>query len=190
MAGLYVHFPFCKQACHYCNFHFSTQLKKAPDFPILLEEELESRYTFLEAAPLESIYFGGGSPSLMNPSDIQRLIQKAKELLGTIPQVEITIELNPDDVTIPYLEGLQQAGINRVSLGIQSFWESDLQLMNRAHNREQALTALSQCKEHFDNVSVDLIYGMPGSSLRKWQENLEVLASFEVPHLAAYALTV
>ena len=190
MAGLYVHFPFCKQACHYCNFHFSTQLKKAPDFPILLEEELESRYTFLEAAPLESIYFGGGSPSLMNPSDIQRLIQKAKELLGTIPQVEITIELNPDDVTIPYLEGLQQAGINRVSLGIQSFWESDLQLMNRAHNREQALTALSQCKEHFDNVSVDLIYGMPGSTLRKWKENLEVLASFEVPHLAAYALTV
>ena len=190
MAGLYIHFPFCKQACHYCNFHFSTQLKNVPDFPILLEKELESRYTFIENESIESIYFGGGSPSLMNPSDIQKLIQKTEELLGISSKVEITVELNPDDVSTKYLKGLQQAGVNRVSLGVQSFWESDLQMINRAHNRKQALAALSQCQEYFENVSVDLIYGIPGSTLSKWHENLEVLASFEVPHVSAYALTV
>ena len=190
MAGLYIHFPFCKQACHYCNFHFSTQLKNVPDFPVLLEKELESRYTFIQNESIESIYFGGGSPSLMNPSDIQKLIQKAEELLGISSKVEITVELNPDDVSTKYLKGLQQVGVNRVSLGVQSFWESDLQMMNRAHNRKQALTALSQCQGYFENVSVDLIYGIPGSTLSKWHENLKVLASFEVPHVSAYALTV
>ena len=190
MAGLYIHFPFCKQACHYCNFHFSTQLKNALDFPVLLVKELESRYTFLETGPIESIYFGGGSPSLMSPSDIQKLILKAEELLGISSKIEITVELNPDDVNISYLSELQQVGVNRVSLGVQSFRESDLQMMNRAHNQKQAFTALSRCQEYFDNVSVDLIYGIPGSTLTKWHENLETLASFEVPHVSAYALTV
>lgn len=190
MAGLYIHFPFCKQACHYCNFHFSTQIAKADSFHLLLLKELEMRYHFMDHSPLESIYFGGGSPSLLSVSAIASIISRAKELLKGTDSIEITVELNPDDVSPSYLRGLVEAGVNRVSLGIQSFEEKELKLMNRIHNHKQARDALDICTSVFDNVSVDLIYGIPGSQMEGWEKNLKIVSEASVSHLAAYALTV
>ena len=190
MAGLYIHFPFCKQACHYCNFHFSTQQKNAPDFHHYLIKELQMRHGFLKNTPLESIYFGGGSPSLLTLSAVEETLAAIRQLLPFAPATEITLELNPDDVTHDYLKGLQQLGINRVSIGIQSFWTSELQMMNRVHDAYQGVRAIEICAQYFDNYSIDLIYGMPGSSLEDWQYNLDQLRSYQIPHLAAYALTV
>ena len=190
MASLYIHYPFCKQACHYCNFDFSTKLDEAKTFHELIIEEMALRHTLLPGYELESIYFGGGSPSLMHPEAIGSIIQAATDFFQLQQSVEITVELNPDDVNPTYLNDLLNQGVNRVSLGIQSFWSSELQMMNRAHNADQAKQALKDCAQYFNNYSIDLIYGMPGSSLADWQFNLDQLTAFEIPHISAYALTV
>ena len=189
MSNLYFHFPFCKQACHYCNFHFSTAIKSKDLIWDAMIKELQLRSDEVKS-PLESIYFGGGSPSLISPEKIDSLLKKIKNQFSVLNTVEITLEVNPDDVTKNYLIELKQAGINRLSLGIQSFFNEDLKSMNRAHNSDQAIEALENVTNQFQNFSIDLIYGMPNSNITSWEKNIQRALKFNPPHISAYALTV
>ncbi len=189
MSNLYFHFPFCKQACHYCNFHFSTAIKSKDLIWDAMIKELQLRSDEVKS-PLESIYFGGGSPSLISPEKIDSLLKKIKNQFSVLNTVEITLEVNPDDVTKNYLIELKQAGINRLSLGTQSFFDEDLKLMNRAHNSDQAIEALENVTNQFQNFSIDLIYGMPNSNITSWEKNIQRALKFNPPHISAYALTV
>ena len=189
MSNLYIHYPYCKQACHYCNFHFSTMKKGRDQIMGLIEKELEIRVNEVKS-PLDSIYFGGGSPSLISSKSLGCFIQKIKEDFKISNEVEITMEVNPDDVSKDYLLGLKESGINRLSLGIQSFFEKDLQLMNRAHSADQARKSLGLVGKYFDNFSLDLIYGMPNSNLLDWKKNISLALEHNPLHISAYALTV
>jgi len=189
MSNLYFHYPFCKQACHYCNFHFSTSSKHKDTLWEAMKMELKLRSKEM-ISPIESIYFGGGSPSLINPKSIKELIDLTKQNFTLYSEVEITLEVNPDDVNESYLIELKKAGINRLSLGVQSFLDRDLTLMNRAHRSDQALVALELISKIFVNYSLDLIYGMPYSSITEWEQNLEAALDFNPPHISVYALTV
>ena len=189
MSNLYIHYPYCKQACHYCNFHFSTMKKGRDQIMGLIEKELEIRVNEVKS-PLDSIYFGGGSPSLISSKSLGCFIQKIKEDFEISNEVEITMEVNPDDVSKDYLLGLKESGINRLSLGIQSFFEKDLQLMNRAHSADQAHKSLGLVGKYFDNFSLDLIYGMPNSNLLDWKKNISLALEHNPLHISAYALTV
>lgn len=189
MSNLYFHYPFCKQACHYCNFHFSTNSKTENALWMAMKKEMTLRLKELDL-PIESIYFGGGSPSLLNPLAISDLLGTIKSVYELKSTVEVTLEVNPDDVTETYLVDLKKAGINRLSLGVQSFLDHDLRLMNRAHQSSQALDALKLISKIFTNFSVDLIYGMPYSSLTDWEQNLDTALSYNPPHISSYALTV
>ena len=189
MAGIYFHFPFCRQACHYCNFHFSTQLKYQKKMLQAFHKEIELRAEEL-TNELESIYFGGGSPSLISPQSIDHLINLVMKKFKLDKNVEITIEVNPDDVSYEYLLALSSIGINRLSIGVQSFSDAELKLMNRIHNADQAIRTIDWTEKLFDNFSIDLIYGMPLSDLSSWKKNLNQALSFNIPHLSIYALTV
>ena len=189
MSNLYIHYPFCKQACHYCNFHFSTTKEGREDMFKLIKNELHLRSKEL-TDPIESIYFGGGSPSLISPENIYSFIDLIKNKFKIKQNIEVTLEINPDDVTEEYLLNLKNAGINRLSIGIQSFFEKDLIIMNRAHDINQAHKSLELVGKFFQNFSIDLIYGMPYSSLSNWKNNLEIALSYNPPHISAYALTV
>ena len=189
MSNLYIHYPFCKQACHYCNFHFSTTKEGRDDMFKLIKNELHLRSKEL-IDPIESIYFGGGSPSLITPKNIYEFIDLIKNKFKIKQNIEVTLEVNPDDVTEEYLLHLKNAGINRLSIGIQSFFEKDLIMMNRAHDVNQAHKSLELVGKLFQNFSIDLIYGMPYSSLTNWKNNLEIALSYHPPHISAYALTV
>ncbi|MCE2613991.1 radical SAM family heme chaperone HemW [Flavobacteriaceae bacterium D16] len=190
MAGIYIHIPFCKQACHYCDFHFSTQLKKKKPFLDALICEMELRRDALGGTAVETLYFGGGTPSLLESEEIAGLIEQAKATFTFIKDPEITLEVNPDDVTQKKARAWAEVGVNRLSMGVQSFFEEDLKFMNRAHNAEEAQKALEWSNAHFDNISVDLIYGYPLLTGEKWMKNLEIALSYKVPHISAYALTV
>ena len=189
MSNLYIHYPFCKQACHYCNFHFSTTKEGREDMFKLIKNELHLRSKEL-IDPIESIYFGGGSPSLISPENIYSFIDLIKNKFKIKQNIEVTLEVNPDDVTEESLLNLKNAGINRLSIGIQSFFEKDLIIMNRAHDVNQAHKSLELAGKFFQNFSIDLIYGMPYSSLANWKNNLEIALSYNPPHISAYALTV
>jgi oxygen-independent coproporphyrinogen III oxidase len=191
MAGIYIHIPFCKQACHYCNFHFSTSLALQNDFTASLLKEIELRAAYLDHERVETIYFGGGSPSLLPVSDIRNILDSVRSHFTISHSPEITLESNPDDMNPERLQAWKQAGINRLSIGIQSFFEDDLLWMNRAHNASQALRAVEQAKRvGFDNFSLDLIYGLPGLSDENWGKNLHTAISLDPPHISCYALTV
>ena len=190
MAGIYIHIPFCKQACHYCDFHFSTSLKKKDDLIQCLVKELELRKEELQNQTVETIYFGGGTPSLLNRDELELLINTVYNNYTVIKNPEITLEANPDDLSDDVIIQLSKSPINRLSIGIQSFFERDLKLMNRAHNSNEAIDCLKLATQYFDNISVDLIYGIPGLSNEDWLENIETALSFNVPHISAYALTV
>jgi len=190
MAGIYIHFPFCKQACTYCNFHFSTSSKNHNTIIEIMLREIELRVDFFENEIIDSIYFGGGSPSLLAPKSISFFILKIKKLFNVSGSAEITLELNPDDSSIEYLKELKIIGINRLSLGIQSFIEEDLSLMKRVHSSYQAYSSIENVSSIFKNFSIDLIYGLPNSNLKKWMFNLNTSLSYEPPHLSCYALTV
>ncbi len=191
MSGLYIHIPFCKQACDYCNFHFSTSLQNKNELLNALVLELKARAKYLDTKTLESVYFGGGTPSLLSVAEIRALLDEAKAHFSLSKDVEITLEANPDDLDSNKLRELKTAGINRLSLGIQSFHEADLKFMNRVHDTSRAHRCIKQVKEAgFHNYSIDLIYGTPGLSEAAWRSNLEQVRSYEVPHLSAYALTV
>ena len=189
MSNLYIHYPFCKQACHYCNFHFSTSKDGRNDMFKLIKNELHLRSKEL-INPIESIYFGGGSPSLISTKNISDFIDLIKNKFEVKKNIEVTLEVNPDDVDEEYLKKIKDSGVNRLSIGIQSFFEKDLIIMNRAHNVRQAHKSLESVSKFFQNFSIDLIYGMPYSSLTNWKNNLEIALSYNPPHISAYALTV
>jgi len=190
MAGIYIHFPFCKQACDYCNFYFSTKMNNKEDLIFSLKKEIDLRYNELRTDTLESIYFGGGSPSLLSLNEVNGIMSKVKEKFFISNKTEITLELNPDDVSREYIEGLKQIGINRLSLGIQSFLDKDLLMMNRNHSSIESLKALEIVSEIFENYSIDLIYGIPESSLKDFLFNINKALEFKPKHFSCYALTI
>ncbi|MES2747724.1 MAG: radical SAM family heme chaperone HemW [Bacteroidota bacterium] len=190
MSGIYIHIPFCKQACHYCDFHFSTSLKKKDAMVLALAKEIELRKKEFKDEVVETIYFGGGTPSLLTKDEIQSLIAVIYANYNVIENPEITLEANPDDLTKERIVELAQSPVNRLSIGIQSFFEDDLQLMNRAHNSAEAKECLEFATQHFDNISVDLIYGIPNMSNEKWLQNIQTALSYKIPHISSYALTV
>jgi len=189
MASIYLHIPFCKQACHYCDFHFSTSLKHKEALVDALCKELELRKTELPVQ-VENIYFGGGTPSLLSKQNLEQIFEHIYKNYKVVAHPEITLEANPDDITKEKLKAFKSCGINRLSLGIQSFFEEDLKLMNRAHNEEQAIQSLEEVKNHFENYSIDLIYGIPNMGFLRWEANLMKALEYDVPHLSCYALTV
>ena len=189
-SGIYIHIPFCKQACYYCDFHFSTSLKKKDELIKALVKEIELRRTELQNQTVETIYFGGGTPSLLSNEELDLLINSVHNNFQVSENPEITLEANPDDLSKNKIIELSKSSINRLSIGIQSFFERDLKLMNRAHNAEEAIKCLSVATRHFNNISVDLIYGIPDLSNNQWIENIETVLSYNIPHISSYALTV
>ena len=189
MSGIYIHIPFCKQACHYCDFHFSTSMKKKEEMILALAKEMQLRKSEITDI-VETIYFGGGTPSVLTSEEIDFLIQEVYKNFQVAENPEITLEANPDDLSNERIIELSNSPINRLSIGIQSFFEEDLQLMNRAHNAEEAKKSLAEARKYFDNISIDLIYGIPGLTNEMWKENIQTALSFGVPHISSYALTV
>ena len=190
MSGIYIHIPFCKQACHYCDFHFSTNLKKKDEMVLALAKEIEMRKSEFQDEIVETIYFGGGTPSILQIADLRFLIDEVYRNYKVVENPEITVEANPDDLTENRIIELSKNKVNRLSIGIQSFFEDDLMMMNRAHNVEEAKKCLEIATHYFDNISIDLIYGVPEMSNEKWLQNIETALSFGVPHISSYALTV
>lgn len=197
MSGIYIHIPFCKQACHYCDFHFSTSMKKKDEMVLAIAKEIRLRKnesTFLDSDRtdilVETIYFGGGTPSVLTSDEINFLITTVYENHSVVENPEITLEANPDDLSEERIIEFSKSKINRLSIGIQSFFEDDLKMMNRAHNSAEAKRCLEQATQYFDNISLDLIYGVPGMSNEKWKQNIETALSFGIPHISSYALTV
>jgi oxygen-independent coproporphyrinogen-3 oxidase len=190
MSGIYIHIPFCKQACNYCDFHFSTSMKKKDEMVLALTKEISLRKNEFENEIIETIYFGGGTPSTLQIADCRFLIDEVYKNYKVSENPEITLEANPDDLSEDYLIALSKIGINRLSIGIQSFFEDDLKMMNRAHNSAEAKKCLEIATKYFDNISLDLIYGIPGMSNEKWKQNIDTALSFGIPHISSYALTV
>jgi len=191
MAGIYIHIPFCKQACHYCDFHFSTSLTYKTELLQALLKEIELQKTFLNGETIETIYFGGGTPSLLTSDEVNLLIDKITSLHTVSSNAEITLEANPDDLTIEKLKALRQTAINRFSIGIQSFFDDDLMWMNRVHRANEAETSVKRAQDiGFENITVDLIYGYPMLTTQKWKHNLDKVFELQVPHVSAYSMTV
>lgn len=190
MAGIYIHIPFCKQACHYCNFHFATSLHYKNELVAALLKEIVLQKDYMGNDPVETIYFGGGTPSILNLEDLILIIEKIKTVFVVTAEAEITLEANPDDITDEKLIGWKEAGINRLSIGIQSFFAEDLKWMNRAHNAQQAVGSLQLAIKQFENITIDLIYGTPQLTNEKWKQNVDTAISLNIPHLSCYALTV
>lgn len=190
MAGIYIHIPFCRQACHYCDFHFSTSMKKKDEMVNALAKEISQRKNEFSNETVETIYFGGGTPSVLSNEEINFLIDAVYKNYSVSANPEITLEANPDDLSIDRINKLSKSPINRLSIGIQSFFEDDLKMMNRAHNAQQSVECLTEAVKHFDNISIDLIYGVPGMTNERWLHNIEKALSFGVPHISSYALTV
>lgn len=189
-AGIYIHIPFCKQACHYCDFHFSTSLGKKEVMITAICKEIELRKDELNHQSIATIYFGGGTPSVLSQPEIDQILDAVYKNYTVLDTPEITLEANPDDLSLKTIKTLASSKINRLSIGIQSFFEEDLKLMNRAHNAIEAKTCIEQATQYFDNISIDLIYGIPEMSDARWIENLETALSFNIPHISSYALTV
>lgn len=193
MAGIYIHIPFCKQRCHYCNFHFSTSLRYKNEFIAALLKEMELFAVDngqLSPEPVETIYFGGGTPSLCTETEIRSIIEKTRSLFPVANDAEITLEANPDDISAEKLPAWKSAGINRLSIGVQSFFPEDLEWMNRAHSVRQAMESLQLATREFSNITIDLIYGTPQLTHEKWKQNVDTALALGIPHLSCYALTV
>jgi len=189
VAGLYIHIPFCKKACHYCNFHFSTSLKNRKKIILSMIKEIEIKSIGYEDL-IETIYFGGGTPSLLSIIEIDSLIKAVIDNFKISKKPEITLEANPDDLNTSKLKELSNSLINRLSIGIQSFNDQDLKLMNRSHNSFDSINCIDNSLKYFDNISIDLIYGMPNSNLISWEKNLNLALNWDLNHISAYALTV
>jgi oxygen-independent coproporphyrinogen-3 oxidase len=189
-AGIYIHIPFCKQACHYCDFHFSTRIMKKEAMVHALCKELEIRKKEFKDELVATIYFGGGTPSVLETEEIDRIIKAVYDNYTVAASPEITLEANPDDLSEEKLVALSRSPINRLSIGIQSFFEEDLKLMNRAHNAKEAEDCIARASRYFDNISIDLIYGMPNMTNERWKENIAKALTFKIPHISSYALTV
>jgi oxygen-independent coproporphyrinogen-3 oxidase len=191
MAGIYIHIPFCKQACTYCDFHFSTTFDKYHSALIdAILVELEQRKEYLNSENIETIYFGGGTPSLLTEKELDLLLSRIYSIYEVTDIAEITLEANPDDILIDRLQEWKKLGVNRLSIGLQSFLQSDLDWMNRAHTAEESENAVKLAKEFGFSLTVDLIYGLPERTLEEWQKNIEKLISLAPNHISAYCLTV
>lgn len=190
MAGIYLHIPFCKQACHYCDFHFTTSLKYKNELLDAMHKELHLQKNYVQE-PIETIYFGGGTPSLVGASEIQKLIDTISSLFSVNSNAEITLEANPDDLNKASVLELRGTQINRFSIGVQSFFEEDLLWMNRAHSSTEAESSIKRLQDTgFENITIDLIYGYPLLSNEKWESNIQKVIDFQVPHVSAYSMTV
>ncbi|MBC8753186.1 radical SAM family heme chaperone HemW [Kordia sp. YSTF-M3] len=190
MAGIYIHIPFCKQACHYCDFHFSTSLGKKNEMITAIQKELFLRKSELEQTTIETIYFGGGTPSMLSFEEIEAILESVYENYTITDNPEITLEANPDDLTEAKIKEFSKSKINRLSIGIQSFFDTHLQFMNRAHAGDEAIKCLEIATQYFDNITIDLMYGIPKMTMQEWKENLEIAFSFNVNHISSYVLTV
>ena len=193
MAGLYIHIPFCKQACYYCDFHFSTSLAQKDSILDAIKKEIEMQKNFFgdDEKILETIYFGGGTPSLLSANELNSIFNVIRSCFIFDKDAEITLEANPDDLTKEKITELKKTPVNRLSIGIQSFRDEDLILMNRAHTGSMAISSLKNViAASFDNISIDLIYGIPGLSKMDWLENLQLAFDMNINHISAYCLTV
>ena len=191
MAGIYIHIPFCKQACYYCDFHFSTSLKYKDELLQALIKEIQLQKGYLDGETIETIYFGGGTPSVLSTDEINLLLGTITKLYTVSPNAEITLEANPDDLNKEKLNALVKTNINRLSVGIQSFFDNDLKWMNRVHQADEAESSVKRAQDvGIENITVDLIYGYPLLSDHKWKQNLEKVFSLDVPHVSSYSMTV
>ena len=191
MAGIYLHIPFCKKACYYCDFHFSTSPQYKTEMVQAFRSELIMQKDFLENQKIETIYFGGGTPSLLSAEELHFLISEINNYFEVLPSAEITLEANPDDLNPQKVRELKQTSINRFSIGIQSFFEEDLKWMNRAHNSQEAESSIKRVQDAgFENITLDLIYGFPLLNNEKWLSNISRVLDFNVPHISAYSMTV
>lgn len=189
MAGIYIHIPFCKQSCHYCNFHFSTSTKNKDEVLDAIENEIKQKGQATNEA-ISTIYFGGGTPSILDVNEINSIIKRIYKEFNVESEAEITIEANPDDLNKEKIINLSLTEINRLSIGVQSFIDKELKIMNRAHDSKKALNSIEISKKYFNNISIDLMYGVPESTLESWTHNLDTVSQFDINHISSYALTL
>ena len=190
MSGIYIHIPFCKKACHYCNFHFSTNQNSKSAFIEAVCRELILRKSEYASDEIQSIYFGGGTPTVLDVTELNTILKTVYKNYKVSETAEITLEANPDDLDLEKIKQLSNTKINRLSIGIQSFHESELSAMNRAHNAEDARKCLELATTYFDNITIDLMFGMPTMSIELWRQNLQIAFEFGIKHLSCYSLTV
>lgn len=192
MAGIYLHIPFCKQQCSYCDFHFSTTFEAyRTEMISSMANELARREKYLEQKPIKTIYFGGGTPSILRKEEISELLNMVHSIFEVDPKAEISLEANPDDISVDSLRNWKELGINRLSIGLQSFKAADLEWMNRAHTVDESQNCVRLAQsEGFDNLTVDLIYGLPNLTMDEWINHVQTVIDFGVPHISAYCLTV
>ena len=191
MAGIYIHIPYCKQACHYCDFHFSTYLKTKPDLVDAICQEIKLQKNYLTGKAINTIYFGGGTPSLLSSNELEKILNTIEENFYVSTNAEITLEANPDDLSKANLTVFKSKGINRLSIGIQSFNDDFLQLFNRAHTSQMAIDCIAHARNiGFDNISVDLIFGVPNQTLQQFQIDLNKILSLDTQHISIYGLTI
>ena len=189
MAGIYIHIPFCKQSCHYCNFHFSTSTKNKDEVLDAIENEIKQKGQATNES-ISTIYFGGGTPSILDVNEINSIIKRIYKEFNVESEAEITIEANPDDLNKEKIINLSLTEINRLSIGVQSFIDKELKIMNRAHDSKKALNSIEISKKYFNNISIDLMYGVPESTLESWTYNLDTVSQFDINHISSYALTL
>jgi len=190
VSGIYIHIPYCKKACHYCNFHFSTNQNSKTSFIKAVCKELQLRSPEYGSQEIQTIYFGGGTPTVLEVSELTSILDVVYEVYNVSPAPEITLEANPDDLDLEKIIALSKTKINRLSIGIQSFHETDLLAMNRAHNADEAKKCLEIATKYFDNITIDLMFGMPTMSADHWRQNLQTAFGFGIKHLSCYAMTV
>jgi oxygen-independent coproporphyrinogen III oxidase len=191
MAGIYLHIPFCKQSCHYCDFHFSTKQDQKSAMVQAIGYELVLRKDYLANEPIETVYFGGGTPSLLTPKQLHNLLSIIRDHYALSESAEVSLEANPDDLTDDYLAQIREVGINRLSIGIQSFDDTILSYLNRAHDSEAALRCIGSARANgFDNISIDLIYAIPGQNHAQWVGNIQQAVALKPEHISAYSLTI
>src|SRR5690606_31556308 len=191
MAGIYIHIPFCKQACHYCDFHFSTNTTIREALVHALAAELRMQKDYLDGEAVETIYFGGGTPSILPIDELAFLLGQVRDTFTVTAGAEVTLEANPDDLSAEYLRNLYAIGFNRLSIGIQSFDDRVLRFLNRAHTAIAATTAVAEaCRAGFNNMSIDLIFAIPDVSAEEWKRNIHQALALGPEHISAYGLTI
>ncbi|WP_101359174.1 radical SAM family heme chaperone HemW [Raineya orbicola] len=191
MSALYLHIPFCKQACHYCDFHFSTQIAQKENMVKAICQEIALQKDYLQNKTLQSVYFGGGTPSLLSKQDLEKIFEQIQRFFALTPQTEITLEANPDDLTLEKLHILRKVGINRLSIGVQSFHQPHLIFLHRSHTALQAENCVKIAQDvGFSNITIDLIYAIPAENHHIWEQDLQKALSLNVPHISAYCLTI
>ncbi|PSR56671.1 coproporphyrinogen III oxidase [Adhaeribacter arboris] len=191
MAGIYIHVPFCKQSCHYCDFHFSTSLRRKEEVVQAICQEIKLQQNYLSGQELQTIYLGGGTPSLLTNLELDAIFNTLHQYFKIAPNAEITLEANPDDLTAAKIKELKQSPVNRLSIGLQSFHEPHLRLMNRAHSAAESLASVQLAQDAgFCNITVDLIYGIPAPNHLIWAKDLDQAIALQVSHISAYALTI